>query len=183
MSSSIKSLLAIFGLALCGCGSNGTPVHIVVPNGFKGEVRLVLDGVHGTEVKPSQGRYEYRIPASGILRVTSFGPFKGWHVQTAAYEDGTVLEPEVETVEGPHGEKPRLGKDVVVFCGGSVGQKNHEAPVMTYFVGSVVEYEKWQQERLQSRLCRKTLYLVQAVKCLHRRLDKTDVGSLFSDKA
>lgn len=156
MSSPIKSLLAIFTLALCGCGSTGTPVHIVVPNGFKGEVRLILDGVHGAEVKPSQGRYEYRIPASGTLRVTSFGPFEGWHVQTAAYEDGTVLESDVETVEGPHGEKPRLGKDVVAFCGGSVGQKNHEAPVMTYFVGSVVEYEKWQQEQNLSASSTKT---------------------------
>ena len=148
MSSSIRPLLAIFTLALCGCGFDGTPVHIVVPNGFKGEVRLILDGAHGTEVKPSQGRYEYRIPASGILRVTSFKPFEPMHVQTAAYENGAVLESDIETVEGPLGEKPLLGRDVVVFCGGSVSRKNQEAPVMTYFVGSVVEYEKWQQEKL-----------------------------------
>ena len=152
----MKPLLAIIALALCGCGSNGTPVHFVVPNDFKGEVRLILDGAHGTEVKPSQGRYEYRIPASGNLRVTSFKPFEPMHVQTAAYEDGTVLEAEIETKKGPQGEQPLLGKDAVVLCGGGLSQKNYEAPVTTFFVGTTAEYEKWQQEQNHSTSSTKT---------------------------
>lgn len=141
-------LLLAFALAICsGCSPNGPPVHFVVPNGFTGEIRLILNESGGTEIKRIDGRYTYRIPSSGVLHVTSFKPCEPWHVQTSAYEDGTPIPQEYETWSGPNGEKPKLGKNAVVFQGGGLSQRNDEPPVTTYFVGSTLDYEDWQRQK------------------------------------
>ncbi len=133
-----------FTLAIwSGCSANGPPVHFVVPNGFTGEIRLILDESGGTEIERINGKLTYQIPLNGVLHVTSFKPFEPWHVQTAAYEDGTPIPQEYETWAGPNGEEPKLGKDVVVFQGGGLSHRNDEPPVTTYFVGSTLAYEEW----------------------------------------
>lgn len=141
-------LLLPLALAICsGCSRKGPPVHFVVPNGFTGEIRLILDESRGAEIKLVDGKYTYRIPRSGVLQVTSHKPFERWHERTAAYEDGTPLPQDHETWTGPHGEKPKYGKNVVVFHGHALSQRDNEPPEMIYFVGSTLDYEEWAYKR------------------------------------
>jgi hypothetical protein len=98
----------------------GTPVHFVFPGGFKGPVRLVLDPSAGEDITPTNGQIIYAIPADGLLRVKSFEPFRGWHKQTANYEDGTVIPNEYETWVG------------VVFHGGGESSQPDRSPEMSW---------------------------------------------------
>jgi hypothetical protein len=105
----------------------GTPVHFVVQNGFKGPIRLPLDPIDGKDVVPTNGQFVYVIPADGLLRVKSFEPFRRWHKETASYENGSAIPSENQTWIG-----------IVFFGGGENGQG------MWWFVGTKTEYEHWQ---------------------------------------
>ena len=69
---------------------SGPPVHFILPDGYRGAFRIVVDPV-GLDVKPTNGTYVFRIPVGGILRVKSARPFRRWHEETAAYNDGTTI--------------------------------------------------------------------------------------------
>ena len=145
----VRTLTLLFPVlvACVGCSSYGSPVHFVVPIGFKGPIRLVLDESNGIEVTTTNGKLFYRIPSTGTLSVTSFKPFEPLSVRTTAYEDGTPIPQEYETWTGPNGEKPTLGKDSVVFQSRGFSQRNDDPPVMTFFVGSIVEFEEWPRQQ------------------------------------
>lgn len=143
----ISSLLLLFALACSGCSSEGSPVHLVVPNGFTGELRLILDPTRGTEIPRTNGRYTYNFPSDGTLYVKSFAPFVNWHKQTSAYADGTPIPDAIETVPGPNGMPATVGKDVVVLNGGSFGTRNDGPETGRYYVGTVAEYEKYLERR------------------------------------
>jgi hypothetical protein len=142
---------AILLLALCyGCSSYGTPVHFVVPAEFRGPIFLVLDESDGIEVTPTGGKYVYRIPVTGLVRIKSFKPFEPWHKETASYDDGTPIPHELErykTWRGPHQDDPPIADDAIVFQGGSITQRNDEPHVMNYFVGTASEFAAWQRDR------------------------------------
>lgn len=134
-----------------GCSSDGRQVHFVVPVGFTGPIQLILDESDGTEIVDAQGKFTYRIPADGVLHVTTFKPLENLHQKTAAYEDGTPIPQEHETWAGPHGEPPKIGKNLVVFQGGGMSQQNGQPPVQTYFVGTALAYEEWQRRPNRER--------------------------------
>ena len=133
-----------------GCSLNGMPVHIVVPNDFKGEVRIVQDKSQGLDVVPTAGRYVYSISADGVLYVKSLQPFGPMHKETAGYEDGTSLPSEHETWIGPNGEPANLGKDAIVLSGGGESSGMNKPPTITFFVGSTIEYEEWQGKQAEA---------------------------------
>jgi hypothetical protein len=106
----------------------------------------VLDPTNGAEIAKVDGKFVYRIPESGELRVKDFDHF--WEFrQTASYQDGTKIPIEWETWTGPLGEPPTLGKDVVVFQGGGISVSMNDPMVMSFYVGSVNEYEEWQRKQ------------------------------------
>lgn len=66
-------------------------VHYRLPNDYRGVFKIILDEDRGAAVELKNGRYEYEIPASGVLRVKSFAPFRVMHEATAEYLDGRPI--------------------------------------------------------------------------------------------
>ena len=119
-------MLFLYGFAM----REGAPVHFVVPNGFKGPIRLPLDPIAGKDIAPTNGQFVYVIPANGILAVKSFEPFQRWHKQSASYVDGTAIPNEYETWIG------------LVLHGGGESTHVDQSPEMEWFMGTKTEYER-----------------------------------------
>jgi hypothetical protein len=81
---------AAVGYSLVSCAMFNS-VHYVLPNGYIGLFKIVLDETNGLDVRRKFGRATYEIPPDGVLRVKSFEPFRGWHQVTASYRDGTEI--------------------------------------------------------------------------------------------
>ncbi len=116
------------------------PVHFVVPDGFRGEIRLVLDPENGERIRLANGRFTYPILDNGILHVTSFKPLQVYHVQAANYADGSPLLQEFEADEPWTGDK-------IAFRGGGMSRLNDDPYVITYFVGTAADFEKLSVEQ------------------------------------
>lgn len=116
------------------------PVHFIVPNGFRGEIRLVLDPQNGERIGLANGRFTFRIPDNGILHVASFGPLQEPHMQTASYADGSPLLLENEADEAWLSEK-------IALRGGGMSRLNDEPYVITYLVGTATDCEKISAEK------------------------------------
>lgn len=143
-----RLLLLLASLVVCGCFNNSPPVHFVCPNGFRGPIELILDPSQGSEPVLRNDVYWFHIRDDGVLRLTSFAPLQpGWHTETAAFEDGTPIPQEHDAWSGPNGEPPKLDKTAIVFSGGGLSRRNNDPPVITFFVGSTVDYEAWQNQR------------------------------------
>jgi hypothetical protein len=88
----VPHYITLIALILAGCGDgSGTPVHFVVPDGFRGRIDIVRDTKHGSQIELQDGRYTIVVPASGTLRVRSFRSLQRWHTTTAAYASGMTL--------------------------------------------------------------------------------------------
>lgn len=121
--------IAAFGpfMLMASAGRHGPSVHFVLPTGFRGGFKLVLDQVDGTDVSVQQGRITFKIPESGILRIRSFGFSEHWHTESAAFADGSTIPDQFQV--GPNQLAMRAAKG----CGPTRG--------IWYFVGS---HKEWQ---------------------------------------
>jgi hypothetical protein len=66
-------------------------IHFLLPDGYVGAFKLVLDKETGSEMTLENGRYILDIPRSGILKIKSFRPFAGLHEMSAFYKNGTRI--------------------------------------------------------------------------------------------
>lgn len=89
----VRSALAVVCICVVsgGCGSRVRSFHIVVPNGFKGEVMIVEHHSAPPATQDEAGRYLFRVPDSGVLKVPSFRPFEMAHRWSAEYESGQPI--------------------------------------------------------------------------------------------
>ena len=74
-----------------GCSYLNPPVHYVLPDGYFGMLKIVLDEKNGIDVPLKHGRYTYEIPEDGILRIKSFAPLRPMHEETAANRSGKEI--------------------------------------------------------------------------------------------
>src|SRR4051812_17496848 len=88
-------ILAPFGLlglvlllALAGCNRSGKPIMIVLPDGYRGEFRIVKDSEHGRELVQHNDWWVFDIPEDGTLYVKDDWPFYRWHGFTVRYRNG-----------------------------------------------------------------------------------------------
>jgi hypothetical protein len=90
--SNIRTILPLFSICalLLGCQRRGDPVHFVLPLGYRGAFKLVVDS-KGTNAELVGGRLTYLIPPSGTLLVRSDDPFLVWHEVSASFSDGSSL--------------------------------------------------------------------------------------------
>jgi len=69
----------------------GHPILMVIPEGHRGPVKLIVDKRHGVDVPLANGTYTYRIPQDGTLRIQDDSPFRKWHTITAVYTNSKPL--------------------------------------------------------------------------------------------
>jgi hypothetical protein len=67
------------------------PVLIIVPNGFRGPIKLVIDPKSGDHIPLVDGQYTVRIPKSGLLIIKSADPVTQWHSERAMFANGDSL--------------------------------------------------------------------------------------------
>lgn len=88
----LVAFVAILTLVGCSLGSYwNTPVHYIVPDGYFGMLKIVLDEKNGIDVPLKDGRYTYEIPEDGILKIKSFAPLRPMHEESAAYRSGKEI--------------------------------------------------------------------------------------------
>lgn len=69
----------------------GHPIALVIPDGYRGRVKLVVDPHQGIEVPLTDGRYTYNISDNGELVIKNAGPFRRWHEMTCTYRSGQPI--------------------------------------------------------------------------------------------
>ncbi len=84
-------LLVVLPLLGCKFGSSHPPVHYIVPDGYLGMFKIILDEKNGRDVPLKDGRYTYEIAEDGILKVKSLAPLRQMHDETAAYRSGKEI--------------------------------------------------------------------------------------------
>ncbi len=126
------------GLVVClicifiSCKSSAPDVHFVLPDGYVGMFKIVLDEKEGVDVNSKDGRYAYEIPKSGILKVKSFAPFRPWHEESAAYRNGTKINLPGNTVPNESVALRDLGEYM----------RGNGPPIIVYVIGTKEEQDK-----------------------------------------
>ncbi|HEY1173738.1 MAG TPA: hypothetical protein VGH19_20405 [Verrucomicrobiae bacterium] len=133
----MRAFVSLILLVLTGCGlSTGTPVHFVVPDGYRGPFYLIPDPTNGVVITKSQGRFVVTLPASGRLMVRDLGFLDSWHQETCAFASGT----RIPTLTEP-GSTGVLATNAVALRG-SGSARNSNGPVFTwYFIGTQQEFD------------------------------------------
>lgn len=135
MAKAIATVLLI-GL-ICGCRSRTVLVHYVLPNGYRGPLRIV-EGRDDSNGYAFDGlRHVYHFPSSGTLHVKTIWPITEWHRLTAEYEDGSPIywvEP------GPP------GPDAIRIRGLGASSDNRGFAVFWDVVGNEDEVNRWERE-------------------------------------
>lgn len=118
-------------------GRSGYPIVMVVPEGYRGPVRLVIDRRHGVDVPLEYGKYTYHIPQSGTLLIKDDSPFRQWHSMTASYTNGKPIPLDYEDGLPPDAVSLHsLGSGVRTRGG------EHEAYIED-FVGTKAEFREY----------------------------------------
>lgn len=130
------STLITVGCLVCtliSCVRSAPDVHYVLPDGYVGMFKIVLDEKGGVDIGLKDGRYKYEIPQSGILRVKSFAPFRAWHEESAAYRNGTKI-----TLGGTDGVPDKA----VALRDLGEGISGNGPPIIVFVIGTKEEQEK-----------------------------------------
>ncbi|MFL5245068.1 MAG: hypothetical protein ACJ8FY_23445 [Gemmataceae bacterium] len=113
---------------------SGPDVVIIVPNGFRGPLKLSLDPKNGTEIPMEGSRFIVRIPASGHLVIKNADPFTQWHSETAMFENG-------ESLSTNHDERLPPEKVRLIDLGSSLSRSGHSSDEsLNYFVGNEFDF-------------------------------------------
>jgi len=119
---------------------SGDPIVLIIPEGYRGEVRLLIDKQQGVDVPLTSGRHIYQVPESGVLQIKDASPFLHWHTLGARYTNGKaiLIDYDAEVVASLHS----LGSGVRTH-GGKVEE------YFLYFVGTKAELRKQLNARQQ----------------------------------
>jgi hypothetical protein len=116
---------------------SGYPIVLVVPERYRGPVRLIIDRHQGVEVPLVHGKYTYRIPETGTLVIKDDSPFRQWHSMKPMYSSGKPIPIDFED---------NLRPDAVSFhsLGSGVStQGGKEEEYIEDFVGTKAELRKY----------------------------------------
>ena len=87
-----KAIVAVLLMtSICGCQHRTVLVHYVLPNGFRGPLRIMQGQDDSNGYSFDGVQHVYHFPASGTLRVKTTWPLTEWHRITAQYEDGSPV--------------------------------------------------------------------------------------------
>jgi hypothetical protein len=114
----------------------GYPVALVLPDGYRGPVRLIVDRERGIDVPLEDGRYTYRIPDSGTLLIKDDGPFHRWHTMTASYANGN-------RIPGYEGNPPNDAISLHSLGSGVMTRGGKDEHCIEDFVGTEAEFRRY----------------------------------------
>ena len=86
----IGTLFAIVSLTACSPRS-GDPVHITIPDTYRGVFKIVPDSNAGVPHLMVDEHFQFKIPEEGILKVENIAPFERFHQTRVTYENGESL--------------------------------------------------------------------------------------------
>jgi hypothetical protein len=133
------TVLSVFLLTLVGCKQPKPavatrrpdlptlPIHLVVPDAFRGQLKVIAVGSAGKCVEPRNGRYVLRFEMDGVLRVEELLPFSAI---TAEFRNGTMI-PTLEAANNNVKPETMVVKGLGVYFG-----KDFEKPTMIFLVGT-----------------------------------------------
>ena len=113
---------------------SGYPIVLVVPEQYRGPVRLIIDRDQGVEVPLLDGKYTYQIPETGTLVIKDDSPFRQWHSLTAMYSGGKLI---------PADHEENLPGEIVSIHSlgsGARVQGGKQEEFIEYFVGTKAEW-------------------------------------------
>jgi hypothetical protein len=116
---------------------SGYPIVMVIPEGYRGPVKLVIDRKEGVDVPLEDGKYTFHLPRSGTLRIKDDSPFRQWHSMTAFYTNGEPI---------PTDDEDHLPPDVVSLHSLGSGVKIQGGTQEEYiedFVGTKAEFRTY----------------------------------------
>jgi hypothetical protein len=114
------------------------PIVVIVPEGYRGPIKLIVDKNRGIDVPLKEGRFIYHIPPSGTLLIKDDGPFHQWHSMTAKYTNGMAIPMRDENTLAP-GEVAYFG----LGSGMKVDSQGTREEYIQDFVGTKGELRKY----------------------------------------
>jgi len=114
-------------LTLSGCNDTATSIKVVVPREHRGGF-FIEASTSGQPIPYGDEGYVYVIPRGGRLLVNTLVPFERWHVESFAFDDGTVLK--------KYDHPARAQPDEFGVFGGGMGRSTSSRPEISYFVGT-----------------------------------------------
>ncbi len=115
----------------------GYPIVLVVPEGYRGPVRLIIDRQQGVDVRVADGKYTYHIPEIGTLVIRDDSPFRQWHSMTAMYTNGKHIPIDYE------GKLPPDAVSLHSLGSGVSNQGGKQEEYIENFVGTKAELSKY----------------------------------------
>jgi hypothetical protein len=115
-----------------------TPIHIVVPLGFRGKIEIKEDKVNGVIPTVRKDFIEINIPADGHIDLKDWSSFFQDHSEQAFYSDGTAVPDPIHTPVGQ--EFPR--SEVGYYMLGTEISTAHPQEILTDFVGTKDELDQ-----------------------------------------
>ena len=144
-----KAIVAVLlMISICGCQHRTVLVHYVLPNGFRGPLRI-MEGQDDSNGYSFDGvQHVYHFPASGTIRVKTTWPLTEWHRITVQYEDGSPVYLDEHGSSGSDPDAIRVRE-----LGASTDYVG--PPAYWDVVGNEGEVNRWQQEWNSGELQRK----------------------------
>jgi hypothetical protein len=115
-----------------------TPVHFVVPNGFRGEIQITQDKTNGIVPIVKTNLIEIDIPTNGCVVLKNSEFLFTEYSESASYADGTPIPDPDMTSSGQEFPRDAVG----FYTGGTEMAASHPKETVTWFVGTKEEMEK-----------------------------------------
>jgi hypothetical protein len=127
-------LVAVFFVT---CGRVAQDIHFIIPEGFKGVLKIKKDP-DGEENVKKEGIWIFSFPPDGTLKVKNIKPIELSRKCTASYQSGGSIgwQRQPELLKPPYNDT-----EVNIFHCYAEG-----SGWFVYFVGTAKEWDKWVKE-------------------------------------
>jgi hypothetical protein len=115
-----------------------TPIHVIVPLGFRGKIEITEDMANGIVPTVRKGFIEINVPADGHVALKDWSPFFQEHSEQAFYLDGTMIPDPTYTPVGQEFPRNKVG---FYILGSELGT-DHPHETLTEFVGTKDEIDQ-----------------------------------------
>jgi hypothetical protein len=126
---------------LTSCQFRYPVVRLVIPNGYRGVIRVMENPNSPSVVAPDE-RAVYAVPKDGVLVVDSFRAFEREHIAVVEYADGLRIPFSYEANVRSNADAANANRVFVHDLGTTYS--NGEIPELRFYIGTSAEFERWQ---------------------------------------